>query len=205
VPVNGQWVNNPFTTWQQVDASLPNARIEVIGPPPTSGTRDSFNELMLQGGCANVAEVRAVQDAAQRLRYCTQIREDGRFIEGGENDNLIVQRVAAGDGTVLGVFGFSFLEENLDKIEAKLIDGVEPKFETISEGKYPVARDMFIYAKKAHVGVIPGIREFLAEYVSDRAMGDNGYLEQKGLVILPQAALRQQQEVIRNLVSMTSP
>ena len=205
VPVNGQWVNNPYTTWQQVDASLPNARIEVIGPPPTSGTRDSFNELMLQGGCANVAEVRAVQDAAQRLRYCTQIREDGRFIEGGENDNLIVQRVAAGDGTVLGVFGFSFLEENLDKIEAKLIDGVEPKFETISEGKYPVARDMFIYAKKAHVGVIPGIREFLAEYVSDRAMGDNGYLEQKGLVILPQAALRQQQEIIRNLVSMTSP
>jgi phosphate transport system substrate-binding protein len=205
VPVNGQWVNNPYTTWQQVDASLPNARIEVIGPPPTSGTRDSFNELMLQGGCANVAEVRAVQDAAQRLRYCTQIREDGRFIEGGENDNLIVQRVAAGDGTVLGVFGFSFLEENLDKIEAKLIDGVEPKFETISEGKYPVARDMFIYAKKAHVGVIPGIREFLAEYVSDRAMGDNGYLEQKGLVILPQAALRQQQEGIRNLVSMTSP
>ncbi len=205
VPVNGQWVNNPYTTWQQVDASLPNARIEVIGPPPTSGTRDSFNELMLQGGCANVAEVRAVQDAAQRLRYCTQIREDGRFIEGGENDNLIVQRVAAGDGTVLGVFGFSFLEENLDKIEAKLIDGVEPKFETISEGKYPVARDMFIYAKKAHVGVIPGIREFLAEYVSDRAMGDNGYLEQKGLVILPPAALRQQQDGIRNLVSMTSP
>jgi phosphate transport system substrate-binding protein len=205
VPVNGQWVNNPHTTWQQVDASLPNTRIEVIGPPPTSGTRDSFNELMLQGGCANVAEVRAVQDAAQRLRYCTQIREDGRFIEGGENDNLIVQRVAASDGTVLGVFGFSFLEENLDKIEGKLIDGVEPKFETISEGKYPVARDMFIYAKKAHVGVIPGIREFLAEYVSDRAMGDNGYLEQKGLVILPPAALRQQQDVIRNLVSMTSP
>jgi phosphate transport system substrate-binding protein len=205
VPVNGQWVNNPYTTWQQVDASLPNARIEIIGPPPTSGTRDSFNELMLQGGCANVAEVRAVQDAAQRLRYCTQIREDGRFIEGGENDNLIVQRVAAGDGTVLGVFGFSFLEENLDKIEAKLIDGVEPKFETISEGKYPVARDMFVYAKKAHVGVIPGMREFLAEYVSDRAMGDNGYLEQKGLVILPPTALRQQQEGIRNLVSMTSP
>lgn len=205
VPVNGQWVNNPHTTWQQVDASLPNTRIEVIGPPPTSGTRDSFNELMLQGGCANVAEVRAVQDAAQRLRYCTQIREDGRFIEGGENDNLIVQRVAASDGTVLGVFGFSFLEENLDKIEGKLIDGVEPKFETISEGKYPVARDMFIYAKKAHVGVIPGMREFLAEYVSDRAMGDNGYLEQKGLVILPPAALRQQQDGIRNLVSMTSP
>jgi phosphate transport system substrate-binding protein len=205
VPVNGQWVNNPHTTWQQVDASLPNSRIEVLGPPPTSGTRDSFAELMLEGGCRNVAEVRAVQDAAQRLRYCTQIREDGRFIEGGENDNLIVQRIAASDGTVFGVFGYSFLEENLDKIEAKLIDGVEPKFETISEGKYPVARDMFVYFKKAHIGVIPGIREFMAEYVSERAMGDNGYLEQKGLVILPQAALRQQQEGIRTLTSMTSP
>lgn len=186
VPVNGQMVNNPYQRWNQIDPALPAWEIEVIGPPPTSGTRDSFNELALAGGCAQVPEVATlITDSAARGRACQQIREDGKYIEGGENDNLIVQRLATGRVGAIGVFGYSFLEENPDKIEGKSIGGVAPTPENIAEGKYPVARDMFIYAKRAHIGVVPGIREFLAEYSSARAMGDGGYLEKKGLIVLP--------------------
>jgi phosphate transport system substrate-binding protein len=188
VPVNGQLVNNPYTRWNQIDASLPALDIEVIGPPPTSGTRDSFNELAMLAGCAMVDEMKTlIADNAARARACQAIREDGKFIEGGENDNLIVQRLTTGRPGTMGIFGFSFLEENPDKIEGKTIAGVEPNPDTIAEGKYPIARDMYIYVKRAHVGVIPGIREFVTEYTSARAMGDNGYLEKKGLVVLPAA------------------
>ena len=188
VPVNGQLANNPYTRWNQIDASLPALDIEIIGPPPTSGTRDSFNELALLAGCGMVDEMKTlIPDNAARGRACQAIREDGKFIEGGENDNLIVQRLTTGRPGTMGIFGFSFLEENPDKIEGKTIAGIEPNPDTIAEGKYPIARDMYIYVKRAHVGVIPGIREFVTEYTSARAMGDNGYLEKKGLVVLPAA------------------
>lgn len=187
VPVDGKLVKNPYLTWKQVDASLPDLAIEVMGPPPTSGTRDAFVELMLDEGCKNVPEIKAITDRAAKTKACSQIREDGKFVEAGENDNLIVQRLASGRAGLVGVFGYSFLEENNDKLEGKSVDGVPPTFENIAAGKYPVARSMFIYVKKAHIGVIPGIREFVAEFTSEKAMGDNGYLEKKGLIPLPKA------------------
>jgi phosphate transport system substrate-binding protein len=203
VPVNGQWVRNPFTTWNQVDPALPALAIEAMGPPPTSGTRDSFNELVLLGGCANVAEIRAISDAAERNRRCQQMREDGKFIEAGENDNLIVQRLASGAPGAFGIFGYSFLDQNRDRIEGKTVDGVAPTFENISAGRYPVSRSMYIYLKKAHVGVIPGLREFMAEYASERAVGQRGYLASRGLITLPAADRETQRMVVQALTNLT--
>ncbi|MFZ9416293.1 MAG: substrate-binding domain-containing protein, partial [Alphaproteobacteria bacterium] len=187
VPRNGQLVANPHQRWSDIDPSLPNIAIEVMGPPPTSGTRDAFVEMVMDFGCKDFAEIKAIADARARAQACAAIREDGKFIEAGENDNLIVQRLVAGQGVAIGIFGFSFLEENLDKLQAKHVDAVEPTFENISSGKYPVSRSMFVYVKNAHAGVIPGLREFVSEYVSDRSMGENGYLEKKGLIPLPKA------------------
>ncbi|WP_035574959.1 PstS family phosphate ABC transporter substrate-binding protein [Elioraea tepidiphila] len=207
VPVNGQLVNNPYQRWNEIDPSLPNAPIEIIGPPPTSGTRDSFVELVLDVGCRNVPEIRAIQDNRARQQACQAIREDGKFVEGGENDNLIVQRLAADrTGTLMGVFGFSYLDQNTDKIEGKTVDGVEPTYENIASGKYPVSRSMFVYAKRAHIDVIPGMREFIAEYMSDRAMNaETGYLAQRGLIVHPAANRARFREEVMNLRLMTRP
>jgi phosphate transport system substrate-binding protein len=183
VPVGGQWVRNPHTHWNQIDPALPNLAIEIIGPPPTSGTRDAFNELMLSGGCASVPEVRALTDARERQTRCQSVREDGRFVEGGENDNLIVQRLASERHGLIGVFGFSYLDQNADRIEAKSIDGVAPTYENIQARRYPISRSMYVYVKNAHVGTIPGMREFIAEYTSERAMGEGGYLQDRGLIV----------------------
>uniref|UniRef100_UPI000DF37984 substrate-binding domain-containing protein n=1 Tax=Elioraea thermophila TaxID=2185104 RepID=UPI000DF37984 len=206
VPVNGQLVNNPYQRWNEIDPRLPNLAIEVIGPPPTSGTRDSFVELVMEAGCRNVPEIRAMQDARARQQACQAIREDGKFVEGGENDNLIVQRVAADrTGALIGVFGYSFLDQNLDKIEGKVIEGVPPTYENIATGKYPVARSMYIYVKRAHVDVIPGLREFMAEYTSERAMGDTGYLPAKGLITHPPQRRQEIRERTMNLTLMQRP
>lgn len=202
VPVNGQLVANPYKTWKQVNASLPDWKIEVMGPPPTSGTRDSFVELVMDQGCKGFAEIKAIADSKARSAACGKIREDGAFIEAGENDNLIVQRLAAGQMGVMGVFGYSFLEENMDKLQGVSVDGVEPDFETISNGKYPVARPLFVYAKKAHIGVVPGMKEFMAEYVSDRAMAQGGYLEKKGLVSMPKAEMEKVRSQVTGLTNL---
>jgi phosphate transport system substrate-binding protein len=201
VPVNGQWVRNPYTTWNQVDPALPALAIEAMGPPPTSGTRDSFNELVLLAGCANVPEVRALE-AAERNRRCQQIREDGKFIEAGENDNLIVQRLTTGTPGAFGIFGYSFLDQNRDRIEGKTVDGVAPTFENIAAGRYPIARPLFIYVKKAHVGVIPGLREFMAEYASERAVGQRGYLVSRGLITLQPAEREEQRTTVQGLTNL---
>ena len=201
VPRNGQLVANPHQRWSDIDPSLPNVAIEVMGPPPTSGTRDAFVEMVMDFGCKDFAEIKAIADARARAQACAAIREDGKFIEAGENDNLIVQRLVAGQGVAIGIFGFSFLEENLDKLQAKHVDAVEPTFENISSGKYPVSRSMFVYVKNAHAGVIPGLREFVSEYVSDRSMGENGYLEKKGLIPLPKA----EREKVRSNASNLTP
>lgn len=205
VPVNGQLVNNPYQRWNEIDPALPNWPIEVMGPPPTSGTRDSFNELVLEAGCRNVPEIRAISDSRARQQACSAIREDGKFIEAGENDNLIVQRLAASQAGLIGVFGYSFLDQNGDKIEGKPIGGVEPTYDNIAAGTYPVARSMFVYAKRAHLEVIPGMREFIAEYMSERAMGENGYLAQKGLITHLAPQRRINRENTANLVAMTRP
>ncbi len=183
---NGKLIPNPNKTWKDVNPALPATKIEVLGPPPTSGTRDAFVELALEGGCESFESLKAIKevDSGRYKAICHTIREDGAYVETGENDNLIVQKLEA-NPDALGVFGFSFLDQNSDKVQGSKISGVEPDFDEIADGNYPVSRPMYFYAKKAHVGVIPGMAEFLAEFTSDRAWGEDGYLADKGLIPMP--------------------
>ena len=183
-------IANPYKMWSDIDKSLPKLKITVLGPPPTSGTRDSFAELYMESGCRTYPWLNTMRglDEKRYKRLCTTIREDGAYVEAGENDNLIVQKIEANVGAI-GIFGFSFLEENKDKLRGSVVDGIEPTFETISSMTYPASRPLFVYVKKAHVGVIPGLKEFLAEYVSAKAMGEDGYLPGRGLIPLPKAEL----------------
>jgi phosphate transport system substrate-binding protein len=185
VPVDGQMVDNPYQSWADIDPSLPAKRIEILGPPPTSGTRDAFVELAMEGGCITFAEIRALKksDKAAYKAACHAIREDGAYVEAGENDNLIVQKLVA-NPRALGIFGFSFLEQNRDRIQGSAIGGVIPEFDSISSGAYPVSRSMYIYVKSAHAGVIPGIEEFIAAFLDEEASGTYGYLTDKGLIPL---------------------
>lgn len=178
-------VENPYTYWNEVNAELPAVKIEVLGPPPTSGTRDAFAELALEGGCKTFSWIKAMkkEDKSRYKAVCHTVREDGAYIEAGENDNLIVQKLDA-NPAALGVFGFSFLDQNADKVQGALINGQEPEFETIADKSYPVSRPLFFYVKKAHIGVVPGISEYLAEFTSDKAWGEEGYLADKGMIPL---------------------
>ena len=181
-------VDNPYKTWKQVNASLPNLAIEVLGPPPTSGTRDAFAELALEGGCKTFGFVKAMKksDKGAYKAACHSVREDGAYIEAGENDNLIVQKLDS-NPKALGIFGFSFLEQNDDKVQGSLIEGKAPQFETIADGSYPISRPLYFYVKKAHIDSIPGIADYLVEFTSEAAMGDDGYLLDKGLIPLSEA------------------
>ena len=178
-------VANPYKTWKQVNPALPATKIEVIGTPPTSGTRDSFAELALEGGCKAFPFIKALKDSDEDKfkAICHTVREDGHFVEAGENDNLIIQKLDA-NPDALGVFGFSFLDQNSDKVRGSLIGGVEPTFESIGDKSYPISRPMYIYVKKAHIGVVPGIKEYVTEYTSEKAWGMDGYLAEKGLIPL---------------------
>ena len=180
-------VQNPYTVWSEVDPGLPDTEIEVLGPPPTSGTRDAFVELAMEGGCQTFDWIAALEDEDE-TRYktvCHSIREDGVYVEAGENDNLIVQKLEA-NPDALGIFGFSFLDQNIEKVHGSLVDGVEPTFGNIAAGDYPISRPLYSYAKASHVGVIPGMREFLREVTSERAWGDEGYLAERGLIPMPE-------------------
>ena len=179
-------VANPYKTWADVDKSLPDTAIEVLGPPPTSGTRDAFAELALEGGCKTFSWIKAMKkkDKKHYKAVCHTVREDGPYIEAGENDNLIVQKLKA-NPNAFGVFGFSYLEQNADSIQGNPINGIAPEFESIADGSYPVSRPLFFYVKKAHIGVIPGIPEYLSEFTSERAWGDDGYLADRGLIPMP--------------------
>ena len=182
----GKLVANPYKMWSDIDPSLPKAKIEVLGPPPTSGTRDAFVELAMENGCKSFKSLAAIKKADKK-RYkavCHGIREDGAWVDAGENDNLIVQKLSA-NPSALGVFGYSFLDQNADKIQGSTVDGQKPTFENIASGKYPVSRSLFVYVKKAHVGKIPGMQEFVAEFTSERAFGPRGYLIEKGLIPMP--------------------
>ena len=187
----GALIPNPYDTWADIDPTLPGARIEVLGPPPTSGTRDAFVELVMQAGCESFPEIASLEGDAQ-LIACHTLREDGAFIEAGENDNLIVQKLEA-NPDALGIFGYSFLDQNFDKVQGSFVDGVAPEFEAIADGSYPVSRPLYFYVKKAHVGEIPGVAEFLQEFTSDAAWGEFGYLSDKGLIPLPD---RERDEVL---------
>ncbi len=183
---DGKLIANPYKTWKDVDPSLPDEKIEVLGPPPTSGTRDSFVELVMDKGAEGIDSLKALKksDAKAFEKVWKSIREDGAYIDAGENDNLIVQKLEANPQAV-GIFGYSFLEENQNKIKGAAIDGKSPTYETIASGEYKVSRPLYIYGKKQHVGTIPGMVEFVKEYVSDKALGEDGYLASKGLVPLP--------------------
>ncbi|MBK1700543.1 PstS family phosphate ABC transporter substrate-binding protein [Thiococcus pfennigii] len=185
---SGKLILNPYKTWYDVRANLPKIEIEVLGPPPTSGTRDAFAELAMEGGCKTFEQIKALKatDEDQYKAVCHGIREDGHYIEAGENDNLIVQKLVA-NPDALGIFGYSFLEQNADKIQGSKVGGVEPTYDSISDGSYPISRSIYFYVKKAHVGTIPGIAEYVAEFTSDKAWGPEGYLADKGLIALPDA------------------
>ncbi|GEO82759.1 phosphate ABC transporter substrate-binding protein [Pararhodospirillum oryzae] len=188
VPVDGKWVDNPYTKWNQLDPILPAEDIEVLGPPPTSGTRDAFVELVMEPGCEALPECAALKksDPDAFKKAFGSVREDGRFIEAGENDNLIVQKLEA-NPHALGIFGFSFLDQNGDKIQGSRVDSVDPSFENIASGKYAVSRPLFFYVKNAHVGTIPGLKEYIAAFTAESAWGPEGYLADKGLIPLPDA------------------
>lgn len=199
----GKLVPNPYRTWKEVNAKLPASRIEVLGPPPTSGTRDAFAELAMEGGCQSFAWIKALKTSDERKfkAICHTVREDGVYVEAGENDNLIVQKLVA-NPRAFGVFGFSFLDQNADKLRGAHVNGVAPGYEEIADGRYPVSRALYVYVKKGHIGVIPGLREYLAEYTSERAFGEEGYLSDKGLIALPAAQRKQVQADVKALKSM---
>ena len=230
---DGKLVKNPYKKWNEIDPSLPDQKIEVLGRPPTSGTRDAFEELALGGGAKKIAwlkELRGLKVGDKKIeelakkhgipaeflvkkgkptkgknvfkKIAYHIREDGAYIEAGENDNLIVSKLEK-NTNALGVFGFSFLDQNKDKLKGSVIDGDQPTFENIASGKYKVSRSLFFYVKKAHVGVIPGIKEFVAEFVSKAASGDEGYLVPKGLIPLPAEKHKANAEAAIALKTMT--
>lgn len=187
LPVSeGKTAPNPNKTWKDVNPSLPDVKIEVMGPPPTSGTRDAFVELAMEGGCQTFPWVKSLKGTydPQYKQICHTIREDGAWVDAGENDNLIIQKLAA-NPNAFGVFGYSFLDQNSDKVQGSLIDNIEPDFDMIAAGAYKVSRPLFIYVKAGHLDSVPGLKPFIAEFISEKAWGPDGYLSGKGLVPLP--------------------
>ncbi|MHA7774036.1 substrate-binding domain-containing protein [Roseibium sp. M-1] len=193
LPRDGALAGNPNVAWSDIDPSLPAEKIEVLGPPPTSGTRDAFEELVMEVGCEAVE--------GTPTDFCTRIRRDGSFVEAGENDDLIVGALEANPVTV-GIFGYSFLMKNSGRIQGVGVNGVEPTFEKIASGEYPVSRPLFFYIKKEHIGLIPGIEEYVSAFTSETAWGDDGYLTGKGLIPLAPDVRRQQAEEARTLTAL---
>jgi len=231
---DGKLIANPYRTWKDVNSELPNVKIEVLGPPPTSGTRDAFVELAMAGGAKSdptmeklyglgADEADEIKIAMLRLGISDEVydalasnngrapkgkdvftmiayalREDGVYVEAGENDNLIVQKLEA-NPTAVGIFGYSFLEENGDKVRGSTIDGVRPSFDTVASGDYPVSRPLYFYLKGAHVGKIRGLQEYALEFTSNKAMGEDGYLPDRGLIPLSDSEREAVQADINNL------
>lgn len=207
---DGKLTANPNKTWKDVDPSLPDVKIEVLGPPTISGTRDAFLELVMEKGAEKFSVLKAMKDADKKdntknfEKVWKAIREDGAWIDSADNYNLVVQKLESNTNAV-GIFGYSFLEQNASKIKGATIGDVEPAFEAIASGKYPVSRPLYIYLKKQHVGVIPGLKEFAIEYASGKSMGEDGYLSQKGLIPLPKADRDAAAKTATELVVMVSP
>ncbi len=200
----GELIENPYETWADVNPALPATKIEVLGPPPTSGTRDAFVELAMEGGCKATPWIAALKktDSNRYKAICHTIREDGAFVEAGENDNLIVQKLQA-NPDAFGIFGFSFLDQNMEKVKGSQVDGVAPTFDAIADGDYPVSRPLFFYAKKVHVDVIPGLRGYLREFTSERAWGEEGYLSDRGLIPMPDEERSEVAATVRNLTPLS--
>jgi phosphate transport system substrate-binding protein len=206
LPQGQGFAPNTAATWSAVAPGLPNARILAYGPPPTSGTRDAFIELAMEKGAEKVEAMAALKKSNEdefKSRAHT-LRRDGAWIDAGENDNAIVQTLEKTPNAV-GVFGYSFLENNMDKVKAATVEGVAPTFDTISSGQYPLSRSLYIYVKKANVGVTPGLREYVNAFVSDAAAGRGGYLQQRGLIALPPAEHGQVKAAAQALTAMAAP
>jgi phosphate transport system substrate-binding protein len=197
-------IANPYVTWKDVNSKLPANKIEVLGPPPTSGTRDAFVELVMEGGCKKYPWIKSLKKS-NKSRYkeiCHSVREDHAYIEAGENDNLIIQKLVT-NSKALGIFGFSFLDQNSDKIQGSFIDGTAPSFEAIADGSYPVSRPLYFYVKNSHANKIPGILEFLSEFTSEDAMGEDGYLLDKGLIPLSVNKLEEMRSSVLSLTPLS--
>ncbi|TNE56783.1 MAG: PstS family phosphate ABC transporter substrate-binding protein [Alphaproteobacteria bacterium] len=201
---NGNLTPNTAKTWKDINPALPAMKIEVLGPPPTSGTRDAFAELAMESGCKSFAWIKDLKksDKSKYKAICHSIREDGAYIEAGENDNLIVQKLVANENA-LGIFGFSFLDQNSDKVQASTINGTEATFDNIADGSYAVSRPLFFYVKKAHVGVISGLEEFVLAFIADEATGEDGYLADRGLIPMSADEHAAQAAKVRNFEPLT--
>jgi len=204
VPMDGEIVENPYNNWHEIDASLPDVEIIVYGPPPTSGTRDAWVELVMEEGCESFAEIEALAEADEDRAgaVCQRMRTDGKFIEAGENDNLIVQQLNS-NPDACGIFGYSFLFENLDTLQAVTVDGVAPSQETIGDGSYEVSRPLFFYIKNAHRGVTPGLNEYVELYTDEDTFGPDGFLVERGLVPLSDEGRDRERDEALNGTQMT--
>ncbi len=190
VKINGKMVENPYNKWSDIDSSLPNTKIEVMGPPSSSGTRDALVSLVMKTGAKSFG--------VKEKKYYKVLREDGAFVEAGENDNLIVRKLSANSNS-FGIFGYSFLDENRSILNASKINGVEAEYETIANFEYPVARYLFVYVKRENVKTTPGMQEFIKEYTSADALGEDGYLSERGLIAMP---LKKRNQVINDVRSL---
>ena len=189
---NGNMVKNPYKSWHEIDSALPDNEIEVYGPPPTSGTRDAFVELVMNKGCE---EAKIYPDETSRKKYCSLLREDGKFVEDGDDNNVVVQKLSANE-KALGILVYSFAHENAGKVQASKIDGVLPNLETIESGQYSVSRKLYIYIKQQHIGIVTGLAEFIKEFISENAIGEYGYLIDRGLLPLKSEDRKKLREVI---------
>ncbi|MGB7406132.1 MAG: substrate-binding domain-containing protein [Pacificimonas sp.] len=196
---------NTVTNWNEIDPSLPDRRIEVLGPPPTSGTRDAFNELVMQAGCEEIPELAALEDEDEGLfeERCTRLREDGAYVESGENDNLIVQKLVS-NPVALGIFGYSYLDENLDQVEPVPLNGVLPSYDNIADGSYIAARSLYIYAKGEHLAAKPALGDFLAAYASEAVSGPDGLLASQGLIAAPDEARAENRDAASGSAVLTA-
>ena len=206
-PCQSNWcepVKNPYMKWSDIDASLPDVKIEILGPPPTSGTRDAFQELAMSEGANKFPHMKKLKKADKSMwkKLTRTVREDGAWIDAGENDNLMVQKLSANPKAV-GVFGFSFLDQNSDRLKGAIVEGIEPNFENIADGKYGISRSLYFYIKQAHVGTVPGISEYVAEFTSEKAFGEDGYLVDKGLIPLPASERQKYRNDGKNLTKLS--
>ena len=209
VPANedgSELQDNSYQTWKDVNPNLPDVKIEVLGPPPTSGTRDAFVELAMDAGAKTFPALKELRGSSKAGKkefetIAHTIREDGAFIEAGENDNLIIQKLDQ-NPNALGIFGFSFLDQNTDKIQGSIVNGAEPTFDNILVGDYPISRSLFFYVKKNHIRMKPSIAQFVKEFTSLSAMGEDGYLVEKGLIPLSSEEYKKYKNAGKNLIEL---
>ena len=209
VPANedgSELQDNPYQTWKDVNPSLPDVKIEVLGPPPTSGTRDAFVELAMDAGAKTFPALKELRGSSKAGKkefetIAHTIREDGAFIEAGENDNLIIQKLDQNPNAI-GIFGFSFLDQNADKVQGSVVNGAEPTFDNILVGEYPISRSLFFYVKKNHIRMKPSITQFVKEFTSLSAMGEDGYLVEKGLIPLSSEEYKKYKNAGKNLIEL---